>query len=173
MTNDTTFPLDELRALQKQIGDANAEKGFHEEGASIQRLPQLLSGIHHALLMPVVNTMAKLFPSIERNYWSSRLALLTTEVAEAIEELRNGRQVDEVWYSAQTPLGLTTWYPDERPEWVGDDILGKPEGVPSEIADVVIRAFDLADEAGIDLAAVIQEKLAYNATRAQMHGRTF
>jgi NTP pyrophosphatase (non-canonical NTP hydrolase) len=46
----------------------------------------------------------------------------------------------------------------------------KPEGVPSELADVVIRALDAADAWGIDLGAVIEEKLAYNATRGHRHG---
>ena len=81
----------------------------------------------------------------------TRLALITTEVAEAIEEVRNGRDVDETYYS-NTVAGM------------------KPEGVPSELADVVIRAFDAADAWDIDLEAVIELKLAYNARRGFRHG---
>ncbi len=47
----------------------------------------------------------------------------------------------------------------------------KPEGVPSEIADIVIRCFDFADEAGFSLINAILEKLAYNNTRAHLHGK--
>jgi hypothetical protein len=46
----------------------------------------------------------------------------------------------------------------------------KPEGVPYEVADVVIRAFDFAARADFDLAAAIDEKLSFNATRGKMHG---
>jgi hypothetical protein len=46
----------------------------------------------------------------------------------------------------------------------------KPEGVPSELADTVIRIFDFCFTENIDLGAIIEEKLAYNKTREQMHG---
>ena len=77
-----------------------------------------------------------------------RIALIVTECAEAIEELRAGHPVDE------------TYYPDSV----------KPEGVPSEIADVVIRCLDFAFVYGIDLEAAIVEKLAYNGGRGWRHG---
>lgn len=139
--------LQPLRDLQRRIGEANAAKGFHEEGDWLReglqadRDPEVTPYIGDAL----------------RNYYTARLALITTEVAEAIEELRNGRAVDETWYSGENSA--------TQPR--------KPEGVPSELADVVIRSLDLAEEAGIDLAAIIEEKLAYNNTRAHKHGRTF
>ena len=74
------------------------------------------------------------------------LALITCEVAEAIECVRDGQ------------LETT----------VRED--GKLEGLPSEIADVVIRAFDLAGHLNIDLGDVLLRKHAYNATRSHRHG---
>lgn len=74
------------------------------------------------------------------------LALITTEVAEAIEEVRAGR----------------------FREWSGEN--GKPEGLPAELADVVIRCFDLAEGLGIDLTGAIERKHAYNASRPARHG---
>jgi NTP pyrophosphatase (non-canonical NTP hydrolase) len=47
---------------------------------------------------------------------------------------------------------------------------GKPEGVGSELADVLIRLVDMADVFGIDLAAEYHRKVAYNATREYQHG---
>lgn len=79
------------------------------------------------------------------------LALITTEVAEAIEEVRNGHSPSETYYAGQSDPA-------------------KPEGVPSEIADVVIRCLDFADLYGIDLEAMIAEKIAYNGTRGHRHG---
>lgn len=77
------------------------------------------------------------------------LALITTEVSEAIEEIRNGHYPNETYFG-----------PDGK----------KPEGVPSELADVVIRAYDVADIFGIELDTIIQQKMAYNATRGYRHG---
>lgn len=47
---------------------------------------------------------------------------------------------------------------------------GKPEGFPTELADVVIRCMDLADAMGIDLWAEMERKHAYNRTRTRRHG---
>lgn len=74
--------------------------------------------------------------------------LITSEVAEAFEEVRNGHAMAETYYSEG----------------------GKMEGVPSELADVVIRVLDLAEYYGIDMGAAIAEKHAYNLTRPYKHG---
>lgn len=83
-------------------------------------------------------------------YYGNRLMLLSGEITEAHEELRSGHTMDESY-----------------------EVNGKPEGVPSEAADIFIRLMDLVKEAKIDLAGGVQGKLAYNATRIAMHGRKF
>ncbi|ALJ19513.1 hypothetical protein AOA12_06165 [Microbacterium sp. No. 7] len=113
----------------------------------------------------MINPLVSLFPSFRRNYYVAKLALIGSEVSEAIEELRHGHAVDETYYPSAPCIDgqgtVVNAFPDEA---------FKPEGVPSELADVVIRAFDFADEAGIDLASIISEKLTFNATRGQRHG---
>jgi NTP pyrophosphatase (non-canonical NTP hydrolase) len=47
---------------------------------------------------------------------------------------------------------------------------GKPEGVPSELADVVIRGLDLCGHLGIDLESAIELKHRYNQSRPFRHG---
>jgi NTP pyrophosphatase (non-canonical NTP hydrolase) len=76
-----------------------------------------------------------------------RLMLVVSELSEALEEYRNGHNVR-----------------DSRIE------NGKPEGVPIELADAVIRIFDLCGVHGIDLANAIEVKHAFNATRPWRHG---
>lgn len=93
------------------------------------------------------------------------LALISTEVSEAIEEVRNGHAVTKRHYSGSN---VSPYDPSEARNL--DGTLRKPEGVPSELADIVIRALDCADAWGIDMGAVIEEKLAYNATRGKRHG---
>lgn len=73
------------------------------------------------------------------------LGLVMSEAAEAIEAVRDG------------DLGTT---------WEGD----KPTGLPSELADILIRVGDLCGALGIDLEAAVRQKLAYNRTRPSRHG---
>lgn len=78
-----------------------------------------------------------------------KLALIHSEVSEALEEYRTGMALQRVEVSA-------------------DD--GKPLGFATELADVVIRVADLCGLLGIDLGAVISQKMAYNDTRPHRHG---
>lgn len=90
----------------------------------------------------------------------AELGLITTEVAEAIEEVRHGHGMSETYY---TTVGLV--YPGGN-----GPLVHKPEGVPSELADVIIRVLDLANAYGIDIGAAVIEKLNHNATRGLHHG---
>ena len=85
-------------------------------------------------------------------YVSMKLMLGVTELAEAQNEVRNGG--DSVSFLQEV--------------WTRED--GKPEGFASELADCVIRCFDLAGWLKIDLAAVIEKKMTYNEKRSFRHG---
>ncbi len=74
------------------------------------------------------------------------MGLICSEAAEAIEDARKGRMV-------------TTIRED-----------GKPEGLGSELADIVIRVCDSAGAMGVDMEAELRAKLAFNRTRGHRHG---
>lgn len=80
-------------------------------------------------------------------------ALLHSEVSEAFEEHRNGQPAERIYFGA----------PDS-------DHPGKPEGIPIELADLVIRIADYCGYAGISLEDAVQTKMDYNATRSFRHG---
>jgi NTP pyrophosphatase (non-canonical NTP hydrolase) len=78
-----------------------------------------------------------------------KLMLVVTEVAEAMEDLRDGKP------SVVSVLNEA----------------GKPSGFPSELADAIIRLLDLARSLGIDISQEVALKMAYNETRPHKHGR--
>ena len=47
---------------------------------------------------------------------------------------------------------------------------GKPEGVPIELADLLIRVFDLCGFYGIDIDRALRLKMEYNTGRPYRHG---
>ncbi len=79
---------------------------------------------------------------------SSKLMLVVTELAEAVEEIRDAKGFSQTYLS----------------------IDGKPEGFPIEIADAVIRICDLCGWLGINLEKAVKTKMEYNKQRPTRHG---
>lgn len=84
----------------------------------------------------------------EERTFGELIALCHSELSEALQEYRNWGSLTETHY--------------------GDN--GKPEGIPSELADTVIRIMDMCDHYGIDLEAAIIEKHEFNKSRPYRHG---
>lgn len=99
--------------------------------------------------------------------------LMVSEIAEATEEVRNNKPA---FYLKDENSGACTHISKE--EVTADHIEellkgtpgGKPEGQAVELADVAIRIFDWFGRNGWDLEAVVEAKMAYNATRGHRHG---
>lgn len=76
-----------------------------------------------------------------------KLMLCVCELSEAMEEYRNHKQIDQIYF-----------------------IDGKPEGIPIELADVLIRIFDLCGRYEIDIEKAVKLKMGYNKIRGYRHG---
>lgn len=67
-------------------------------------------------------------------------------------------------HAAEQPLAAYEW------DMLCRAGIAKPEGVPVELADTVIRVLDTCEAYGIDLGFEIRRKMEYNETRAFRHG---
>lgn len=84
------------------------------------------------------------------------IVLCHCELSEAVEEYRKGKGFNETYYTHGENRELST------PR--------KPEGIPIELADVLIRIFDLCAWYDIDIDKAVEEKCVYNDTRDHRHG---
>lgn len=88
--------------------------------------------------------------AIAKGWWEQErtlpelVALIHSEASEALEDFRKGHETTDIWYEYEGPNGHIHLL--DMPFIIGVDDhkrLGKPCGIPSELADIVIRVFDL------------------------------
>ena len=118
-----------LTTLCRIINDWATKKGWNEDP---------LEGI----TMP-----SPIYDRIQLAFKAEQLALIHSEVSEALEYLRNKDQ----------PA-----MDDKVPQLTGEE---------AELADVLIRIFHYCGKRGIDLGEAVRLKHLYNITRPYRHGK--
>lgn len=91
------------------------------------------------------------------------IALMHSELSEALEDIRAGKPLNDTGYEyRKVRLEDGSYRPVLPP---------KPCGVPSEMADVIIRVLHFCGKHGIDVEKAVEEKMAYNDSRPYKHGK--
>lgn len=95
------------------------------------------------------------------------IALIHSEASEALEEHRDGHEVPYVYHETENRV-------DGFRLMIGDPVLHKPntkpEGIPIELADIIIRILAFCEKEGIDIMEAIRLKMLYNLEREERHG---
>lgn len=122
--------------------------------------------------------------AVEQGWWEGErtfpeiVALIHSEVSEALEEYRDGKPLlyfpcnaggvcceeDGSAHCGSRP------YDPENPNARCSAQSKKPEGIAAELADVIIRVLDYCAYAGIDIENVLEVKHEYNKSRPYRHG---
>lgn len=93
------------------------------------------------------------------------LALIHSEVSEALESDRKGR------YTVATMRVVNGWVRDD--DFKAGFKSCVKDTFEDELADIMIRVMDLAAFKGIDLEQHIKAKLRYNSLREYKHGKKY
>lgn len=113
------------------------------------------------------------------------VALMHSELSELLEDFRAGKLAHEMEYAVSlkytntentsTVEGISAGALEQMRRdgqmGLGPQVASaKPCGIPSEVADVIIRALHFSAKHGIDVQKAVAEKMNYNASRPFMHG---
>lgn len=109
---------------------------------------------------------------VEERSFGELIALAHSELSEALEEYRSGHEYTEVYTvcrncTHEPKQGYNCSIGEICHNWEKRD---KPEGIPIEMADAIIRILDACEFYGIDIERALELKHEYNLTRPYRHG---
>jgi NTP pyrophosphatase (non-canonical NTP hydrolase) len=136
-----------MNDVADEIGRINQDKGFRSDwdlAAELEELAENGGGIREGLAERDQDMLKRAADRLRINYVGMKLALINTELAEALESMRD--------------TGIAGHNS-------GDGNFGE------ELADAVIRIFDLAHNMKSPIGDEITRKVAVNDKRPHMHGR--
>lgn len=115
----------------------------------------------------------------EKGFWDSErnlpelLMLVVSELSEGLEALRKEHKSNPDTVSSLYNSYLEEPYPMDAETFKTEFQNHVKNSFEDEIADTVIRLFDLCGGLGIDLETHILLKINYNKLRGYKHGKTF
>ena len=123
--------------------------------------------------MPELNALAKQIhdSAVAHGWWDNPpsfgevCALIHSEVSEALEEYREGNKI-----RPGTPTPMVYYSGGGYVATAITECCKKPEGITIELIDVIIRTLDYLAITGVDIDALMAQKMAYNKSRPYRHG---
>lgn len=112
------------------------------------------------------NAIEKGFFDKEKNI-GEMLALIHSEVSEALEADREGN-----YYMGDVTV-LNKHFPDNKFFKEQFEDCGIKSSFQDELADIIIRVFDLAEYKKVNLEEHIKAKMRYNSLREKYHGKKY
>lgn len=100
------------------------------------------------------------------------IALMHSELCEACEAYRDGHAVNDLWYEDKEHPGRKNDAMFVKTSRGAFDLENprKPCGVPSEMADVIIRVLHFCGKHSIDIEGAVRDKMFFNESRPHKHG---
>lgn len=112
----------------------------------------------------------------EKGFWDKqdwnlgeKLMLITSELGEALEADRTNKKAN--YEEFNNFLRNSGKYTSE--EYVAAFKANIKDSFQDEMADAIIRIFDLMGKMGIDMEYHITHKMNYNSTRDKLHGKKY
>lgn len=174
-------PVDQLADLAAEVKRINTLNGWHDVNIKVG---MFLDRVSEEMNVSAAQFQAMRAIAIEHfgpRTFGDDIALLHSEVSEMLEEYRSiGLKSLVEWKTPQgdvevvelgSPRDLARRRAAERQREAGMPFdKGKPLGVASEAADVLIRLLDTCGRYNINLLEETTRKLAYNEMRGWKHG---
>lgn len=170
MSHDYNFPA--LNDLAAMINHWAQGMGWHEPG-KVREFDGMLANVHGEVSEALEEWRAG--REMTETYW--KIGPITPEdnlpdiqvkdgkfwvLDYELEAEQSQRGHDDLVWRELTPERLRS-----MPNLYGKI---KPEGIPTELADIIIRTVHIAAYFGIDLAGALADKMVYNEQRAYRHG---
>lgn len=146
-----------LNQLSKEIHKANVEKGFYEDNE--EAIKFLMEN----------NASDEVIFTVEKAITGQRLALITSEVSEALESDRKNKKANIIAFLNERRSSLHESDNDFKISFEKNI----KDSVEDEISDAIIRLLDFCGYKGIDIHFHINEKLRFNSLRPHKHGKTY
>lgn len=165
MADDRDF--DSFSTIAEECWQNAHDKGWHDDEEFLERAKNAkqrleLTSTRSSSVEDFIDEVLERFSIANGVNIPEKLMLIVSEASEALEVYRK-KDLDPTACYRIDEQGVYHIYED------GDPTV-KPEGVGSELADLIIRVLDLSLRAKIPIVAEVRRKMRFNRTRPFRHG---
>lgn len=158
-----------LNELSKEISAWAERAGFHDEPRPFDGM---LANVHSEVSEALEEWRAG--RRMDENYWNIK-APANDDIWRMLKVQSDGklyvRNYDYDYKGSDTSIKEWLEVDTERLRRMPGMVRYlQPEGIPTELADIIIRVLHIAAFFGIDIAAALADKMAYNETRPRRNG---